>query len=364
MRRRPEAASSKNSFYSASPTFVGIIVVFVVTLFVTVIVILLMNLGKREKLLTDQGQRQTPEYLIFSPFPKNVLLDTDTTPPTTQKTIWILWFQGWHEAPWLARAVATSWAKHNTGWTIRLVSDHNLRELLPDTQYLWNVQMPAARSDVVRLNLLEKHGGVWADASMICFMPLDTWVCDALRPVGFWMYHGGVNGLGPASWFIISTKESYLIRMWKMKCDAYWTDGGSNRTTAHDYFWMDSLFHELLASDAEFRDEWQSVPYLYCEDYGQSHMFAGRVMQRDLDLIDVVYRRPPYAAKLSLHGVPEFTKVNGTNLYAAVDSALRPCWLMSNPNSLFGIQHNLKPSRAPDRPDVIERLSREMRCNT
>ena len=38
----------------------------------------------------------------------------------------------------------------------------------------------AAQSDVVRLNVLANHGGVWADATVACMQPLDLWLDAAL----------------------------------------------------------------------------------------------------------------------------------------------------------------------------------------
>jgi hypothetical protein len=355
------------------------IVVFFVTVIATITIIIVSLNGSdsaaREKLIMEKTQTQQHielDALIAAPHAKNVVLDTDTTLPTSQRTIWLLWFQGWEQAPWVARAVATSWAKHNVDWTIRLVSDSNLRQLLPETPYMWQVTSAAARSDIVRLSLLSRYGGVWADATMICFMPLDTWVCEALRPVGLWMYRGGQDDTGPASWFILSIKGNYLIQKWKEACDAYWTgsgddeDGRRPRTAEHDYYWMDGLFMDLLNGDPMFKEEWGRVPYLSCTDYGQAQMLGGRVLDKDPDLIDVIYKRPPYAIKLKRQFIPSFEEVQGTNMYAAIDSALRPRWLMSNPNAPFGVVHKLQllsDATSAPRPDVTKVLSDQLRCN-
>ena len=33
---------------------------------------------------------------------------------------------------------------------------------------------------MIRLELLAEHGGVWADATMLCLRPLDSWIAHAL----------------------------------------------------------------------------------------------------------------------------------------------------------------------------------------
>ena len=84
-----------------------------------------------------------------------------------------------------------------------------------------------SRSDIIRLALLNRYGGVWADSTMLCLEPLDNWLPkDNNMQSGLWMYHGNggrfVPGTGPASWFIISLPGGYMIQRWKAACDAYW----------------------------------------------------------------------------------------------------------------------------------------------
>jgi len=80
---------------------------------------------------------------------------------------------------------------------------------------------------------LAKHGGVWtdeADTTMLRLAPLDSWMHEALMPAEFWMYHGRDGGLGPASWFIASTNESYIMQRWKEMTDVRLT----GRSQMHD----------------------------------------------------------------------------------------------------------------------------------
>jgi mannosyltransferase OCH1-like enzyme len=112
-----------------------------------------------------------------------------------------LWLQGWDKAPWHINKVKESWQKYNSEWNIELVSEDNLSKYI--NIKLPNNITPQAKSDIIRLNLLYEHGGVWADATMLCLMPLDLWLFEVIQPSSFWMYHGRDNCTGPASWFII-----------------------------------------------------------------------------------------------------------------------------------------------------------------
>jgi hypothetical protein len=130
--------------------------------------------------------------------------------------------------------------------------------------------------------------------------PLDDWVDEAVRPSGFWMYHGeGANMLvsqGPASWFMVSLPGSEIISKWAQQCREYWL----HHSFVHDYFWMDGLFRYLYESNESFRLSWNRVPFVNCEAYGQSHCLAGHLLfHNDGDLKHRLLNHPPYAIKLS-----------------------------------------------------------------
>lgn len=231
------------------------------------------------------------------------------------KTIWLLWLQGWDTVPYVVQSVRTSWEKHNPGWTVKLITEDNLHEYV-DIPYINKVKSPAAKSDIIRLSLLEKHGGVWADATMLCMQPLDNWVHKLIQPSSIWMYHGREDCTVLASWFIIAKKDSYMIKRWKEKCDEYW----KNKTEAHEYSWMDFLWIDLYNNDDKFKQEWSKVPKICCEDKGQSHMLAMKVNEIHPDLQDIIKNNPPHAIKLSHHNFNESDK--NTNGNVAIKKSL------------------------------------------
>lgn len=216
------------------------------------------------------------------------------------KQIWLLWLQGWENAPPLQRAVVESWRINNPSWKIMLLSRANLGEFgLGISKDQLNSATPQALSDMIRLALMADHGGVWADATMVCMQPLDPWVHDAVKPAGFWMYHGSGSDMAPiapASWFLVSYPHSVLATMWRNASDDHWTN---LQRVDLGYFWMDMLFKMLHDASPIFRDEWLKVPYIHCEAPGQSHCLANNVCLQDNFIIkDILTNRPPYAVKL------------------------------------------------------------------
>ena len=109
------------------------------------------------------------------------------------KVIWSLWLQGLEEAPDLVRACLASWTNRNPGWVHHLLTRDTLPLFLPEARnegsLLARDLPPAALSDVVRVGLLSRFGGVWVDATCYCLHPLDDWLAEAMR-AGFFVQPG------------------------------------------------------------------------------------------------------------------------------------------------------------------------------
>jgi len=257
-----------------------------------------------KKLLNQVNTSENPEaghyierswYAIFYPYD-----DGNFNNMVLNKTIWLLWFQGWENAPFLQKEVAKSWERHNPDWKIQYLDMNNLKNFINDIDYIYDKNKnisDQAKSDIVRLSLLKNHGGVWADSTFLCMRPLNSWVYKSIKPSGFWMYHGKGAGMdiqyGPCSWFIISVKESYIITKWKESCDNFWK---INNMT-ENYFWMDELFKILFENDDEFKDSWNKVPYISAEEFGSSHSLSNKVFENDDKLKNKFKESSPYGLK-------------------------------------------------------------------
>ena len=225
------------------------------------------------------------------------------------KTIWLLWYQGWKHAPFVVRAVAKSWQQHNPAWDVVFISRHNVNKYI-NVSYLDAPHVTAqAKSDIIRLNLLAEYGGVWADATMLCFAPLDAWVYPALRPEGFWAYsygdEKGSKGIGV--WLMIALKHTLVMDRWKALCDEYWLNTHYN-ATQHEYFWMARLFDRLMKTDAEAFAQWNNVPYLDCYAGYGANLLRNRSAHEgpaDASFLDALRARPPYGMKLSTRRIPQ-----------------------------------------------------------
>jgi hypothetical protein len=185
------------------------------------------------------------------------------------RTIWCLWFQGWEHAPDLVRACAASWRRHNPGWNVRLLSGPTLDACLapfPRLAAAASHLSPEARSDVLRIELLHRFGGIWADSTVYCLQPLDGWISDAM-PRGFFAFNRPMPDVMLSSWFLAAERGSYIVEHWRRMVQAYWEE----RTERDHYFWFHRLFADAYASDSAFRAIWDATPKLSAED---PHCFA------------------------------------------------------------------------------------------
>jgi hypothetical protein len=170
--------------------------------------------------------------------------------------------QGWDRAPNISQICARSWVQNNPDWQIVLLDRHSILEwieigdVLPglETNYI-------STSDIYRLLLLSKFGGVWADATLFCNRPLDDWL-----DTPFFVFDRPMQDRMIASWFIKADRDSFMVNRWLAETISYWK--GRIRSTNQydlDKGWIHRLFAKCYADDEDFRDAWDSVEKISAE---------------------------------------------------------------------------------------------------
>ena len=99
------------------------------------------------------------------------------------RTIWFLWLQGLSSAPDIIKMCLHSWRRENPDWNVVVLDETNLDQY---TDILLDAEIKSRLSanwyaDLIRLDLLNKHGGVWVDATCYCIQPLDLWLTSNLH---------------------------------------------------------------------------------------------------------------------------------------------------------------------------------------
>lgn len=131
------------------------------------------------------------------------------------KLIFFYWDRGISSAPSLVGSCLDSWKRNNPDWELVLLDDSNLANWLTEESMLSGIEMSIQkRSNLIRLELLNKYGGVWTDATVYCLRPLDDWLPN-LGPLGFLC-----RILEPqfdrffSSYFLVAYPRSFFIERW------------------------------------------------------------------------------------------------------------------------------------------------------
>lgn len=217
--------------------------------------------------------------------------ETQADFPGLTKRIWLLWAQGLDRAPPVPRACIDSWFKHNPDWEITLLNAETLRDWAnPVLCEAKARSLPSYRlSELARVDLLARYGGVWADATCYCMKPLNDWLPSCLRSRFFAFARPGRDRV-MSSWFLASRPGGHIPhRMWDalrgyyldrdLFLDSGWQGSVSRQlarafnsnpyTTAlwfapplpqlgiTTYFSFHYMFASLTWTDRAFRDIWR-----------------------------------------------------------------------------------------------------------
>ena len=123
----------------------------------------------------------------------------------------------------------SSWVKNNPAWNVAILSDENEESCLNDTDFcsLFGEKKKlisrAACSDLMRIWLLEKHGGAWAHATTLNTIPLDLWLPFIVdKNEEFFAFRNFQHNpfliketYPMSSWFLYGTPRSKILKKWK-----------------------------------------------------------------------------------------------------------------------------------------------------
>jgi hypothetical protein len=141
---------------------------------------------------------------------------------TLPKIIWIYWHQGEKNTPFLVSSCMASWRKRNPAWTIRVIDGASLRQTVDMEGLDCREDIPLqALSDVIRVKLLTRHGGVWADATLFCAQPLDTWL-PRYYVDRFFAFASRRRDRVMTTWFLAADKDSEILQLWTREMLNFW----------------------------------------------------------------------------------------------------------------------------------------------
>lgn len=183
--------------------------------------------------------------------------------------VWICWLQGIENAPQLVRHCVSSIEHHITDRRIIYISKDNFRdycEIPPFIIEKWEkgIITNTHFSDILRLALLIRHGGLWLDATVYLTDALPEYITDG----DFFVYRDGFfncDVINFGSWIIYAAAPNHVLLNEALALTyAYWRK--------YDYMKHYFLLHLLfrIVTDC-YPEEWNGIPYYSQMD---QHIFS------------------------------------------------------------------------------------------
>ncbi len=80
-----------------------------------------------------------------------------------------------------------------------------------------------ALSDIIRVNLLNQHGGIWVDATCYCMKPINSWLNKYMKN-GFFAFSNPSRDRLISSWFMASEPNNIITREFAKIVNNYWLE--------------------------------------------------------------------------------------------------------------------------------------------
>lgn len=175
--------------------------------------------------------------------------------------IWICWFQGIENAPELVKACYNSVLKNYKDKEIIVLTEENYKKYVDIPEYIlkkWKKGYItfAHFSDILRIELLSKYGGLWLDSTIFTTKKSDLVFNE---DIDLFVYKqvdlDRKNSLAvvASNWLIYANKNNNIINLTKKLLYYYWKD--------YNYAINYNIFHIFFKLATEvYKDEWKNVP--------------------------------------------------------------------------------------------------------
>ncbi len=174
-------------------------------------------------------------------------------------TIWTIWLQGMDEAPAVVKKCYESMKKNIPDKEIIVITDENFSNYVQFPDYIMEkyekgLISKVHFSDLLRIELLAKHGGTWLDGTVYCSGPVkqtymlesDLFLFQNLKP--------GADGQCSliSSWLMTASSNNKIILLTRALLHRYW----SKYNYAVDYFILHNFFQMAIET---YEEEWNKV---------------------------------------------------------------------------------------------------------
>lgn len=188
------------------------------------------RLMKKHQVMIDYLEHQFKDYWENYKVPE---LTPDNDDKLRNK-IWICWWQGVENAPEIVKACVKTIKEHAGEYEVIVITDENCKEYVQfpewiERKYKEGVFSRTHYSDLLRMSILAKYGGIWIDSTFFCsgrsfedYMKLPLW--SIKRPdylhcsIASGYFAGYSLGCGYENRWMFAVIRDFLFNYWK-ECD-------------------------------------------------------------------------------------------------------------------------------------------------
>ena len=175
--------------------------------------------------------------------------------------IWICWFQGIENAPELVKACYNSVLKNYKDKEIIVLTEENYEQYVDIPEYIlkkWKKGYIsfAHFSDILRIELLSKYGGLWLDSTIFTTKRSELVFNENIEL--FVYKQVDLDRKNPlsivaSSWLMYSNKNNNIINLTKKLLHEYWKN--------YNHIINYNLIHLFFKLSTEvYKDKWNKVP--------------------------------------------------------------------------------------------------------
>lgn len=188
-------------------------------------------------------------------------------------TIWFCWLQGIENAPDLVQNCLNSIKYNCSNKNIIIIDKTNYQKYTSLPNYIiekWEKEIISNTlfSDLIRINILLRHGGLWLDSTTYLTAPLPKYIFSN----DLFVYRNGqfnMDDINIANWLIYAKPNNFLLAKTQALLFKYWQD--------YNYIRQYFIFHIFfrMVSDS-YPDEYNKIPYY---NHLDNHIFAQELLE-------------------------------------------------------------------------------------
>lgn len=225
--------------------------------------------------------------------------------------VWVCWFEGIDKAPFIVQKCYQSLKDNLKNREIVLITSKNMLDYVRFPEIIlekWRTGIitDTHMTDLLRLELLVRYGGMWLDATVLCtekeenipsyFFESDLFFFQYLKPGKDG--HSHIN----SSWLISAKKNNKVLMACKHLCYAYWKE--------HDYMIDYFLLHNFMAICLEYYSyEHNSI---VPRDNATPHILYLRLFKEYDEVIWTTIKKQVPFHKLSYKFEKDLSEITGT----------------------------------------------------